>query len=117
MHYPLSPVLAGDGDVHWGYDLAFDPWPCEAWTRSPASSSHGNSKIQKNNGTRGHAASGDGNAIPLSLAAGCPVCPHASGTDSDCTRERERKGILEGKLENSLQKERLPLEAKRGLGK
>ena len=20
--------FSGDGDVHWGYDLDFDPWPC-----------------------------------------------------------------------------------------
>ena len=21
-------LCSGDWDVHWGYDLAFDPWPC-----------------------------------------------------------------------------------------
>ena len=23
----LEPILVGDWDVHWGYDLDFDPWP------------------------------------------------------------------------------------------
>ena len=26
----LEPILEGDWDVHWGYDLDFDPWPCES---------------------------------------------------------------------------------------
>ena len=24
---PMSVYFSGDWDVHWGYDLAFDPWP------------------------------------------------------------------------------------------
>ena len=24
----LEPIFSGDWDVHWGYDLDFDPWPC-----------------------------------------------------------------------------------------
>ena len=24
---PILVFFSGDWDVHWGYDLAFDPWP------------------------------------------------------------------------------------------
>ena len=24
---PILVYFSGDWDVHWGYDLAFDPWP------------------------------------------------------------------------------------------
>ena len=24
---PILSYFSGDWDVHWGYDLAFDPWP------------------------------------------------------------------------------------------
>ena len=24
---PILAYFSGDWDVHWGYDLAFDPWP------------------------------------------------------------------------------------------
>ena len=30
---PPILVYSGDWDVHWGYDLAFDPWPNVAMTR------------------------------------------------------------------------------------
>ena len=26
---PILVYFSGDWDVHWGYDLAFDPWPGE----------------------------------------------------------------------------------------
>ena len=25
---PMLVYVSGDWDVHWGYDLGFDPWPC-----------------------------------------------------------------------------------------
>ena len=25
---PILVSFSGDWDVHWGYDLGFDPWPC-----------------------------------------------------------------------------------------
>ena len=28
-HFRL--YFTGDWDVHWGYDLAFEPWPCDPW--------------------------------------------------------------------------------------
>ena len=24
----FGAYFSGDGDVHWGYDLDLDPWPC-----------------------------------------------------------------------------------------
>ena len=26
---PILVYVSGDWDVHWGYDLDFEPWPCE----------------------------------------------------------------------------------------
>ena len=28
---PILVGFSGDWDVHWGYDLDFDPWPCVNW--------------------------------------------------------------------------------------
>ena len=34
----LEPILVGiESDVHWGYDLAFDPWPNALRGASPHS--------------------------------------------------------------------------------
>ena len=31
---PILVYLSGDWDVHWGYELDFDPWPNEILSRS-----------------------------------------------------------------------------------
>ena len=31
----LEPILVGiESDVHWGYDVDFDPWPCGDFVKS-----------------------------------------------------------------------------------
>ena len=34
---PMLVFFGGDWDVHWGNDLAFDPWPCESTEHSTES--------------------------------------------------------------------------------
>ena len=31
---PIFAYVSRDWDVHWGYDVGFDPWPCDLYALS-----------------------------------------------------------------------------------